>query len=184
MELEKQGREKIAFPSDEFFLLSEREIPDVSYYGDFSQLDNGVGMYALTADEFRSALYEKVSDDKNRSVSVATGVAAYPLIKKLSDEFMSRFPNSDIKVYCIKNRFFGEKVTVAGLITGTDLISQLKENSFTGGRLLLPSVMVKSPAERIFLDDVTVEDAEAQLNAEIVISECAGSALFDSFYKT
>lgn len=184
MELEKQGREKIAFPSDEFFLLSERELPDVSYYGDFSQLDNGVGMYALTADEFRSALYEKASDDKNRSVSVATGVAAYPLIKKLSDEFMSRFPNSYIKVYCIKNRFFGEKVTVAGLITGTDLISQLKENGFTGGRLLLPSVMVKSPAERIFLDDVTVEDAEAQLNAEIVISECAGSALFDSFYKT
>lgn len=184
MELEKQGREKIAFPSDEFFLLSEREIPDVSYYGDFSQLDNGVGMYALTADEFRSALYEKASDDKNRSVSVATGVAAYPLIKKLSNEFMSRFPNSVIKVYCIKNRFFGEKVTVAGLITGTDLISQLKENGFTGGRLLLPSVMVKSPAERIFLDDVTVEDAEAQLNAEILISECAGSALFDSFYKT
>ena len=75
-------------------------------------------------------------------------------------------------------------MTVAGLITGTDLISQLKENGFTGGRLLLPSVMVKSPAERIFLDDVTAEDAEAQLNAEIVISECAGSALFDSFYKT
>lgn len=182
--LEKQGRDKIAFPSDEFFLLSERDIPDVTYYGDFSQLDNGVGMYALTADEFRSALSEKASDDKVRRLSVATGVAAYPLIKRLADEFMSRFLNSDIKVYCIKNRFFGEKVTVAGLITGTDLISQLKENGFSGGKLFLPSVMFKSPAERIFLDDVTVEDAEAQLDAEIVISECGGNALFDSFYKT
>lgn len=181
--LEKQGRDKIAYPSDEFFLLSEREMPDVGYYGDFSQLDNGVGMYALTADEFRASLSEADSDNNNRVFSVATGVSAYPLIKKLADEFMTKFPSSVISVYCIKNRFFGEKVTVAGLITGTDLISRLKEYGFLRGKLLLPSVMFKSSTERIFLDDVAVEDAEAQLNAEIIICECSGKALFDSFYN-
>lgn len=178
------GREKIAFPSDEFFLLAQRDIPDSSYYGEFSQLDNGVGMYALTDEEFMLSLSESSADDKRRSISVATGVAAYPLIKRLADEFMKKFTASDVTVYCIKNRFFGEKVTVAGLITGRDLITQLKENGFSGRKLLLPAVMFKSQTEKIFLDDVAVEDVEAQLCTKVVINECNGSALFDSFYKS
>lgn len=178
------GREKLAFPSDEFFLISGRDIPDESYYCEFLQLDNGVGMYALTDSEFSSALENSVPDDKIRNVSVATGVAAYPLIKKLAEKFMEKYPCSKVNVYCIENRFFGEKVTVAGLITGKDLIEQLKEKKFFCDKLLLPSVMFKSSSDRIFLDDISLEDVEKQLNTAVTVVDCDGGALFDSFYNS
>lgn len=178
-----QGKDKLAYPSDEFFLLSKRPVPDSSYYGEFSQLDNGVGMYALTRSDFKDALDNAVSDDKIRKISVATGVAAYPLINELADGFMNKFYGSSISVFCIENRFFGEMVTVAGLITGYDLITQLKEKGFPGGVLVLPSVMFKSSSERVFLDDVSVTDVENELNAKVVISACDGCSLFEDFYN-
>ncbi len=182
--LVENGSEKLAFPSDEFFLIAGRKIPDESYYGDFSQLDNGVGMYALTEAEFSSALSEKNSDMKARDVAVATGVAAYPLIRKLGDMFSDKYPCSKVDVYCIENRFFGESVTVAGLVTGKDLISQLNEKSFSGKKLLLPSVMFKSSTERVFLDDVTVEDVEKEFNTVVTVVDCDGGSLFDSLYNS
>lgn len=179
-----ENREKLAFPSDEFFLISGRDIPDESYYGEFLQLDNGVGMYALTNSEFTLALESACADNSVRDVAVATGVAAFPLIKRLADAFRDKFPCSNVEVYCIENRFFGENVTVAGLVTGKDLIEQLKENQFACKKLLLPSVMFKSATERIFLDDISVEDAEKALDTSVTVVDCDGGALFDGLYNS
>lgn len=178
----KSGRERLAFASDEFYQLAGRALPDYDYYGDFPQLDNGVGVLASTEYEFLSALQSCEADTRMRDFAVATGVAAYPLMQKLSDAFCEKFTGSSIKVYCVKNDFFGESVTVAGLITGKDLISCLKKEGFCSRKLLIPSVMLKGPDEQIFLDDVSVADVENELNTAVTVTSCDGGSLFDIFY--
>lgn len=178
-----QGKPKLAYPSDEFFQLAQREFPDYSYYGDFPQLDNGVGMYVSTKAEFLNAMNDTESDVKKRHFAFATGKAAYPLIRQLSDEFCSKFSESVIDGYEIINTFFGESVTVAGLITGHTLIDSLKNVGFDCPLLLLPQVMLKSKEEPIFLDDVSIEDAEKELNTKIVTVSGDGAELFDVFYS-
>lgn len=182
-ELIKSGRERLAFASDEFYQLAEREIPSYDYYGDFPQLDNGVGVIASTEYEFLTALENSEKDSLHREFAIATGVAAYPLMKKLSDAFNKKFDGSNISVYCVKNEFFGESVTVAGLITGKDLISSLKNSNFKCNKLLIPAVMLKSSDERIFLDDISVEDVEKQLGTTVTVTSCDGGSLFDTFYE-
>ncbi len=178
-ELINIGREKIAYPSDEFFQIAERDFPDYSYYGDFPQLDNGVGMYVCAEKEFTDALSAENGDARLRVFSFATGVAAYPLLKKLTDMFSEKFSCSVIHGYEIKNRFFGDSVTVAGLITGKDLIDSLKSQGFSEPVLLLPSVMFKSESEPVFLDDISVLDVERELNTKVIIAPCEGAMLFD-----
>lgn len=180
--LMKLGKDKLAYPSDEFFQLAERDIPEYSYYGDFPQLDNGVGMIACLDKEFDDALSQCVPDNKVRRIAVATGVAAYDIMSKVSVRFESKFPSSEIKVYCIKNKFFGEDVTVSGLITGTDLIDSLKTQGFDGPYLFIPSVMLKSKSEPIFLDDVSVSQVDEALNTRVVVTSCDAYSLFDSFF--
>lgn len=182
--LERQGREKLAYPSDEFFQLAGRPFPEEAYYSDFPQLDNGVGLSRLTENTFMNELERREADSRERHISAATGAAAYPLIKKLAGEFCRKYTGSVIEVYEIRNRFFGESVTVAGLITGGDLISQLREQGFSGGGLLLPSVMLKAPDEPVFLDDVTLESAAAALNACITVTKGGGAELFDAFFES
>ncbi len=183
-ELLKLGREKLAFPSDEFFQLADRDIPDYSYYCDFPQLDNGVGMIACLDKEFTDALDECAADNKKRQISIATGVAAYDIMSKIAAEFCAKFPNSEIKVYCIRNSFFGESVTVSGLVTGKDLLESLMMQNFAGGNLFIPSVMLKSASEPIFLDDITVNEVENALRAKITVTSCDAYSLFDALYKT
>ena len=179
--LAAEGKEKLAYPSDEFYQLSGRELPGEDYYGDYPQLDNGVGLLTLTESTFMSVLADTAADDKERRFALATGSAAYPLLKKLARAFCEKFTGTRIDVYEIKNRFFGENVTVAGLITGGDLIAQLKESGFSGGRLLLPSVMLRGEQDTVFLDDVSLADVENELGAEVTLTDCDGTALFDAF---
>lgn len=181
--LEKEGKTKIAFPSDEFFQLAQREFPDYSYYGDFPQLDNGVGMYVSMYSEFVDAMNETEADTKKREFAFATGEAAFGLIDRLSREFCEKFTQSNIKGYKIKNRFFGENVTVAGLITGKDLIDSLKKEKFSSPFLLLPSVMLKSAQEPIFLDDIGIEEVEKELCTKVITVPSDGNGLFDLFYS-
>ncbi|MBR3768439.1 MAG: DUF512 domain-containing protein [Clostridia bacterium] len=181
LKLSESNREKLAYPSDEFFQIANRSIPDYEYYCDFPQLDNGVGLYASLKKEFLDALNDCEADAEIRDISIATGVAAFPLLKMLADEFSVRFQNSRISVFCIENEFFGDTVTVAGLITGKDLINSLKKQNFACKNLLLPSVMFKSRNELIFLDDTTVSDVEEQLNTRVTITDCDGGSLFDIF---
>lgn len=175
------GRDKIAFPSDEFFLLAEEPLPEYEYYGDFPQLENGVGMIVSTRYDFYDALENEEPDTKKRCFSVATGYSAYPLIKELADAFCRKFTGTEIRVYRVTNTFFGEDVTVAGLLTGSTLSEELPKAGFDCDSLLLPSVMFKGPDELIFLDDMTKEELEKKLHTNISITPCDGYGMFESF---
>lgn len=146
--------ERVAYPADEFFLKAGREIPACEYYGEFAQLDNGVGLMALLLDEFEDALRIKTSElDKKRIVSIATGEAAYELMKTLAKKAEAVYPNLEVKVHKIINDYFGHNITVAGLVTGSDLKIQLK-GEYLGEELLIPDVMLRHEKD-LFLDDVS-----------------------------
>ncbi|MBO7218137.1 MAG: DUF512 domain-containing protein, partial [Clostridia bacterium] len=129
--------EKLIFAADEFYLKAEKEIPTAEYYDDFHQLDNGVGMWALFQKEAEDAILSLDAPDKKRKVSVVTGVAAYPLVKSTVDRAEKEWHNFSGQVFAIENDFFGEKITVAGLVTGRDIIEQLKGKEL-GSELLIP----------------------------------------------
>ena len=176
-----QGRDKLAYPSDEFFLISGRPIPEVEYYNDFPQLENGVGSFALTAHDFSERLAESDGDERIRRIAVATGLAACPLMREIAGKFTEKYTRSAIGVYGVKNEFFGEQVTVAGLVTGKDLINFMRGKLAPGTVLLIPSVMLKSREEPIFLDDVSVGDVSEALGVRVEVTGCGGNELFDSF---
>ncbi len=181
--LMKNGRDKLAYPSDEFFQIAKRKIPDYSYYGDFPQLDNGVGMIACLDKEFSDALNDCEADNKKRRFAIATGVAAYDIMKSVAGRFCEKFTSSEINVYCVRNSFFGESVTVSGLVTGNDLITSLNEQGYDGDYLFIPSVMLKSKSEPVFLDDVSVAQVEEALNTKVIVASCDAYSLFDAFYE-
>ncbi|MBQ7638564.1 MAG: DUF512 domain-containing protein [Clostridia bacterium] len=178
-----EGRDKLAYPSDEFYQLAGREIPSYEYYGDFPQLENGVGMCASMLYEFKDALGGLPSDEKKRSFAVVTGVAAFSLMEELSDSFKKRFPGSDITVYGIKNEFFGEDITVAGLLTGRDIISYFKSSRPDKDTLVFPLSMFKSREELVFLDDVKLSELEDALGVRAVVADCDAYSLADLFYS-
>ncbi len=169
--------------SDEFYLLAKRRLPKEKTYDGYIQLENGVGMLRLLNEEFKDALKYLVKSnhkDKNKYeiISIATGKLAAPIIKKLSQKLMKILPNKIIKVYTINNDFFGDKITVAGLITGIDLIKQLKDKEL-GDRLLLSINMFRS-GEEIFLDDLSKNDVENELNTKILIVGTSGYDLLNA----
>lgn len=155
----------IAYPSDEFYLLAERELPPEDFYGEYSQLDNGVGMCTLLKSEFESALNDEEPREINRTVAMATGESAYPIIKSLAKKCEEKFSGLSVNVIKIENDFFGKSVTVAGLLTGKDLEKQLS-GRFLGDELLIPRVALRSEGDR-FLDDVTLSELSEYLNVKI-----------------
>lgn len=176
MQAERGAR--VAYPSDELFLKAGLPIPPPEYYGEFDQLEDGVGVMALLRDEFERALAlddEKIAPD---ALSAATGTAAAPLIKELAAQAMARHPGLKIDVYPIQNDFFGKSINVAGLVTGKDLRAQLG-GKCRGGRLLLPSVMLRHEGDR-FLDDMTVGELADALGAEIEMVDNDGYQLYDA----
>ena len=164
--------------SDEWYILAERELPEESRYDGYIQLENGVGMIRLLYEEFMDALREKEDDGKTEELSMATGFLPYPYLKRLLDRMAEVYPGRKIHLYPIRNDFFGEMITVAGLITGQDLVAQLKGKPL-GSRLLLPSVMFKS-GEEVFLDDMTRTQAEAALQIPINIVKSVGYDLLSA----
>ena len=164
--------------SDEWYILAERELPEESRYDGYIQLENGVGMIRLLYEEFMDALGEKEDDGKTEELSMATGFLPYPYLKRLLDRMAEVYPGRKIRLYPIRNDFFGEMITVAGLITGQDLVAQLKGKPL-GSRLLLPSVMFKS-GEEVFLDDMTRAQAEAALQIPINIVKSGGYDLLSA----
>ena len=162
---------KIAYASDEFYLIAEREMPSADYYDDFPQLENGVGMWTLLKDEFTEALSECEIKSLNRKITLATGTAAYPLISELSSLTMSKIQGLEIKVEAIKNKLFGESITVSGLITGGDIISSLKDKEI-GEELLIPPNCLRSEGD-MFLDNMTVEELSSALGVKV--SQCGSS---------
>jgi len=166
--LEEEYGDRVVYPADEFFLLAGIPIPTSDYYGAFDQYENGVGMWAYLRDGFLECLEEVEDDGSVINRSIATGKLAKPLLSELSEAVMKRFPSVKINVFEIKNDFFGETITVAGLITGGDLISQLEPHKDElGEALLIPKTMLKAD-EPVFLDNVTVSEAEQALGVTIV----------------
>ena len=160
--------------SDEFYLLAGRPIPEEAYFEEFTQLDNGVGMLRLLECEFSRALdlYEP-EELRAGPFSIATGVSAAPLLGKLVER-----SGLSGRVYPIVNHFFGETITVAGLITGQDLIAQLRGKPL-GERLLISANMLRA-GEQVFLDDVTVADVERELGVSVTPVPQDGYDLLDA----
>lgn len=163
--------------SDEWYLVAEWDLPEEERYDGFLQLENGVGMIRLLMDEFQETLAKEHRHPfmKAKSFSIATGALAAPFIQKLCREFMEKFPKITIYVYPIRNDFFGERITVSGLITGQDLIAQLKDHPL-GDCLILPHNMVRSQ-EQDFLDDVTVTEVSTALQVPVDIVKSSGQEL-------
>lgn len=174
---EKVGT-RFAFAADELYLKANLEIPSYDFYEEFPQIENGVGLIASLKDEFLAALRRKKGSDKSCRISVATGVSAAPILRKLINEANKKFLNLECEVYAIKNEFFGETVNVAGLITGQDLIKQLKGKPL-GDKLLLPSVMLRH-AQDMFLDNITLEELSKELNIKLEIVEVDGRNLLNA----
>lgn len=166
-EQQKARGERLFYASDEFYITAGRPIPPASFYGDFNQLENGVGMLALQKRQFFEALEDFDADDRPGRLSIATGFAAAPFLQALVDEAAKKWHNLRCEIHPIRNDFFGENITVAGLITGTDLMAQLKGRDL-GKVLLIPDVMLKFH-EDVFLDDVTVEAVEEALGVPVEI---------------
>ena len=160
--------------SDEWYLIAGEELPQEDRYDGYTQLENGVGMIRLLMDEFREALSRERKHPfmRKKEMSVATGRLAAPFIRMLCDEFMEKFPKVTIHVYEIRNDFFGEKITVSGLITGQDLKAQLSDQKL-GTHLLLPQNMVRAQ-EMDFLDDVTVAELSEALQVKVDIVKSSG----------
>lgn len=171
------GGKVLAYASDEFYLIAERPIPNADYYGEFAQLDNGVGMCALLKDEFYKALEDEPCREIERTVTIATGGAAFDLISELSVKAEEKFKGLSINVVKIKNNFFGDTVTVAGLITGKDFKEQLK-NRDLGEAVLIPCVSLRNEGDK-FLDDVTLEELSEFLNIDVVSVKNDGYELLD-----
>ena len=155
---------RLIYLSDEFYLNAELPIPDAEVYEGFPQLENGVGLIASMAEEFDSAIKLVKNKKYDRNVTLVTGEAAAAFITGLSERLMEK---TDVKitVYAIKNNFFGGGVNVSGLVTGGDIIDQLKEKPI-GDIMLIPHSMLRDE-DGIFLDDLTVSDVEKTLNVKI-----------------
>ena len=163
--------------SDEWYLLAGRPLPEEERYDGYLQLENGVGMLRLLKEEVEETLAEVKPDVETpkRRVSIATGRLAGPFLKELGKRIETVHQNVTLQIFEIRNDFFGESITVSGLITGQDLIAQLKDQDL-GDELLLPTNMIRS-GERVFLDDLTIEDAEEALGISIRIVESGGRDL-------
>ncbi len=168
---------RIFFCGDELYIKAQREIPEDEFYEEYTQLENGVGMFRLMETEFTSAL--KLSDEPDGvPFSIATGVSAAPFFEKLLKKAKEKYPALNGRVYAIVNDFFGHSINVAGLVTGGDLINQLKEKEL-GQRLFISQNMLRRQ-EMDFLDDITLVQASNGLGVPIYPIEQDGFALWDA----
>lgn len=158
--------------SDEWYLLAEQELPEEERYDGYLQLENGVGMLRLLLTEVEEALRERDGDGRRREISVATGTLAAPFIEACAGRIREKYPGITVHVYAVRNEFFGERITVSGLLTGQDLRAQLMGRAL-GERLLLPCNMLRE-GENVFLDDMTVEELEEALGVPILIVDEPG----------
>jgi len=163
--------------SDEWYILAEEELPEEECYDGYPQLENGVGMLRLLLDEFEEAM-EVLPEDctlpegGSAEISLVTGKLAWPYIRRMAETMMRRFEGLSIHVYAIRNDFFGERITVSGLLTGQDIIRQLQGKSL-GDRILLPQNVLRS-GEDYFLDDITIGEMEKALQVKVDIVKSSG----------
>lgn len=178
--------------SDEWYIQAGRDFPEEERYDGYIQLENGVGMMRLLLTEFEQAvdalledteLLSEVKQGVNRTITLATGKLTYSTMAALASRVMEICPGLQVHVFAIRNDFFGETITVSGLITAQDLIAQLKEKQDAGENLgthlLIPMNMLRS-GEQVFLDDLTVTDVETALSMKVVAVDTGGGDLLDA----
>lgn len=176
--VKKHGR-RIFFPGDEFYLLAEREIPSPEFYEDFSALEDGIGMIAYLTDDVGWKLEELDADESLcHKVTIACGEGVFPYMKRIMLMINEKFPNITINTRAIKNNFFGGGVNVSGLVTGGDLIDQLRGDDL-GDRLIIPSSMLRFEND-LFLDDVSTDDVERELGVTLVPVNNNGNDLVEA----
>lgn len=166
---------RFVFAADEFYVKAEREVPPYETYEDFSQIENGIGLIAAFKHDFNAAM-ERYDSGTVGETSIATGESAYPLISECAALVEAKF-GGKIHVYKIRNDFFGDSVTVAGLVVGRDLLNQLSGKPL-GDRLVLPRVMLKEFCD-VFLDGNSINEVSEKLNVKIQILQPDG----DSFVR-
>jgi putative radical SAM enzyme (TIGR03279 family) len=172
---------RVVYAADEFYIKAQRPLPSEQYYEDFPQIENGVGLITSFLEEFYGALSNSNNDELQAcrgNYSIATGKAFYSFICSLVDDLVKKCNNLHITIYEINNNFFGEKITVSGLLTGQDLKEQL-EGKPLGEKLFIASSMLKSD-EDIFLDDMTLNQLSERLGVEVCAVEPSGYALFEA----
>lgn len=163
--------------SDEWYILAERDFPQEERYDGYIQLENGVGMMRLMREEFNEALSNTPADSVKREISLVTGTLAYSEIKSLAKLVEKKFTNTRVNVYPIVNDFFGESITVSGLLTGQDILKQLsREEIRIGDRLILPTNVLRS-GEDVFLDDMRLMELSEKLNVRIQVPQNTGESL-------
>ncbi len=179
----KKHSTRLVYLADEFYIKAEEKIPPCEYYEDFPQIENGVGLMAVFEDEINLEM-EYSSSWENAQPSpktIATSYIAYDYIVKYVDMIKEKNKNLKCNVEKIKNNFFGEKITVTGLVCGGDIISQLKGKEL-GEYLLISDSMLKSD-EDIFLDDTTVADVERELGVKVLVVENSGQGFVSTLMK-
>jgi putative radical SAM enzyme (TIGR03279 family) len=175
----ESGGKGVAYAADEFYIYAQRQMPSAEYYGDFPQLENGVGMWTLLRDEFIEALDECDITELDRHVSLVTGTAAFPLMKELAAMAEEKIKKLKIDVYEVKNRLFGESITVSGLITGGDIVYTLKEADI-GEELIIPPNCLRREGD-MFLDNMTVDELSEKTGVKITQNGPGGADLLSSF---
>ena len=165
--------------SDEWYLLAEQELPEEESYDGYLQLENGVGMLRLLLTEFEDSMDRLKKDGamqrwkgRKRTVSTVTGQISYPYIRRMAQQMERAFPGLCVQVWPVRNDFFGEYITVTGLLTGQDIVAQLAGKNL-GEELLLPQNLLRS-GEQVLLDDYTVEDLQKALQVPVNIVKSSG----------
>ncbi|MFV0414519.1 MAG: DUF512 domain-containing protein, partial [Oscillospiraceae bacterium] len=172
---------RLVYPSDEWFLLAGRALPPEDFYDGYPQLENGVGMWRLLYDEFTEQLAARKKQPKARRVDLATGTLAAPLFEEFAGMLAKKYPQVSLRVHAVKNDFFGHGVTVAGLLTGGDLMNQLK-GRLSSGILLLPEAMLRAEGD-VFLDDTTPKQLEEALGIRVIKVPQGGDGLLQAILE-
>lgn len=165
------------YASDEFYVLAEREVPAEESYDGYPQIENGVGLMRSLLVEMEDALAYEKGDDTLREIGIVTGVLAADYMRGLMKMIQKKFSGLRFEIYPIVNHFFGEKITVSGLVTGTDIVDQLKGRDLPA-RLLIPSSMLRAEQD-LFLDSMSLEQVSATLERSIAISMNDGTDLLN-----
>ena len=175
-----QRGSRVVYPSDEWYLLAGRPLPPAEFYEDMAQLDNGVGLIALLRQQFADALAERRTAPAGTPMTFATGEAAAPFLRELIGQAQQHFPQIDAQVIAVRNDFFGPSITVAGLVTGQDLIRQLQGRC--RARLVIPDVMLRHEQDK-FLDDVTPAQVQQALHTALQVVPVGGQALVAALWE-
>lgn len=169
----------IVYPSDEWYLTAGRELPPAEFYDEFAQLEDGVGMWRLYHDTFLEELGQYRGLVLPHSMDVVTGTLAGPLIEQSAQALMQRYPQVNITVHRIRNDYFGGNVSVAGLVTGTDIIRQCKDR-LQSDLLAIPEVMLRDEKDR-FLDDITLPQLSEALGCRVIAIPTDGGGCCKAF---